>query len=81
MWSGAMNARARAGANDSWKHGGSGGWMPGGYDPETNTLFWGTANPSPDYDWAGSDWKNSGARPGENLYSSGVVALDPIPVS
>ena len=55
--------------------------MPGGYDPETNTLFWGTANPSPDYDWAGSDWQNSGARPGENLYSSGVVALDPIPVS
>jgi PQQ-dependent dehydrogenase (methanol/ethanol family) len=69
--------RSRASwGNDSWKHGGSGGWMPGGYDPDTNTVFWGTANPSPDYDWAGADWKNTGARPGENLYSSGVVALD-----
>ncbi|MBV8397804.1 MAG: PQQ-binding-like beta-propeller repeat protein, partial [Acetobacteraceae bacterium] len=70
--------RSRASwGNESWKHGGGGGWMPGGYDPATNTVFWGTANPSPDYDWAGADWKNTGSRPGENLYTSGVVALDP----
>ena len=33
--------------NQSWRTGGGGGWMPGGYDPETNTIWWGTANPSP----------------------------------
>jgi alcohol dehydrogenase (cytochrome c) len=55
--------------NDSWKTGGGGGWMTGGYDPNTNTVFWGTANPAPDYDLA--------MRPGDNLYTSGVVALDP----
>ncbi|MBV9251300.1 MAG: PQQ-binding-like beta-propeller repeat protein [Acetobacteraceae bacterium] len=62
--------------NDTWKTGGGGGWMPGAYDPKTNTLFWGTANPAPDYDWGGADWKNTGARPGENLYTSGMVAID-----
>ena len=55
--------------NDSWKTGGGGGWMTGGYDPNTNTVFWGTANPAPDYDNA--------MRPGDNLYTSGVIALDP----
>ncbi len=62
--------------NDSWKTGGGGGWMPGGYDPKTNTVFWGTANPAPDYDWSFDKWQTEGPRPGENLYTSGVVALD-----
>jgi alcohol dehydrogenase (cytochrome c) len=38
--------------NDSWRVGGGGGWMPGGYDPETNTIWWGTSNgahPSPHF--------------------------------
>jgi PQQ-dependent dehydrogenase (methanol/ethanol family) len=61
--------RSRASwGNDSWKIGGGGGWMTGTYDPATNTLFWGTANPAPDYD--------IDVRPGDNLYTSGVVALD-----
>ena len=63
--------------NDSWQTGGGGGWMPGAYDPETNTVFWGTANPAPLYDWAGANWKTEGPRPGDNLYSSSVIALDP----
>jgi alcohol dehydrogenase (cytochrome c) len=63
--------------NDSWKIGGGGGWMPGAYDPETNTVFWGTANPDPLYDWAGPDWKTKGPRPGDNLYTSSVIGLDP----
>lgn len=54
---------------DSWKTGGGGGWMTGTYDADTDTVFWGTANPAPDYDLA--------KRPGDNLYTSGVVALDP----
>jgi PQQ-dependent dehydrogenase (methanol/ethanol family) len=63
--------------NDSWKTGGGGGWMAGGYDPATNTVYWGTANPAPLYDWGGGDWKTKGARPGDNLYTTSVLALDP----
>jgi alcohol dehydrogenase (cytochrome c) len=62
---------------DSWKTGGGGGWMAGGYDPKTNTVYWGTANPAPLYDWGGADWKTKGARPGDNLYTTSVLALDP----
>jgi PQQ-dependent dehydrogenase (methanol/ethanol family) len=62
--------------NDSWKIGGGGGWMTGSYDAKTNTVWWGTANPAPDYDWAGENWKNDGPRPGDNLYSSSVVVLN-----
>lgn len=54
---------------DSAKFGGGGGWMTGSYDPRTNLLFWGTGNPAPDYDWGG-------ARPGDNLYTSTLLALD-----
>lgn len=50
--------------------GGGGAWMPGSYDPETHTVFYGTGNPAPDFDWGA-------ARPGDNLYTSSVVALDP----
>jgi alcohol dehydrogenase (cytochrome c) len=63
--------------NESWRTGGGGGWMPGTYDPETNTVWWGTANPAPLYDWAGDKWQTEGPRPGTNLYTSSVIALDP----
>jgi PQQ-dependent dehydrogenase (methanol/ethanol family) len=62
---------------DSWRTGGGGGWMPGAYDPETNTVWWGTGNPAPLYDWAGADWQKNGPRPGNNLYTTSVIALDP----
>ena len=62
--------------NNSWRTGGGGGWMPGTYDSETNTIWWGTANPAPLYDWSGADWKTQGARPGDNLYTTSVIALD-----
>jgi len=55
---------------DSGKFGGGGGWMTGSYDADLNLVFWGTANPAPDYDWGE-------ARPGDNLYTSSVLALDP----
>ena len=54
---------------ESGKFGGGGGWMTGSYDPALNLVFWGTGNPAPDYDWGG-------ARPGDNLYTSSVLALD-----
>ena len=47
---------------DSWKTGGGGGWMAGAYDAETNSVWWGTGNPAPLYDWAAGDWMKSGPR-------------------
>jgi alcohol dehydrogenase (cytochrome c) len=44
-------------------------WMPGTYDAELNTLYWGTGNPCPDFDGS--------VRPGDDLYTDCVVALDP----
>ena len=53
---------------DSWKIGGSPAWITGTYDPETNTTFWTTGNPSP---------SNRGeGRGGDNLYSNSLLALD-----
>jgi len=63
--------------NNSWRTGGGGGWMPGTYDAETNSVWWGTANPAPLYDWSGPDFQHNGARPGDNLYTTSVIALDP----
>lgn len=54
---------------DTYLHGGGTAWMPGTYDPELNTLYWGTGNPSPDYDGS--------VRPGDDLYTSCLLALDP----
>ena len=62
---------------DSWKTGGGGGWMAGAYDPETDTVWWGTANPAPLYDWAGPEWQTKGPRPGTNLYTTAVILLNP----
>jgi len=74
--SGGTDEAMKTWGNDTWRIGGGGGWMPGTYDPQTNAVWWGTANPDPLYDWAGSDWMHAGARPGENLYTSSVIALD-----
>ena len=53
---------------DLWKTGGAATWLGGTYDAETNTLFFGTGNPAP--------W-NSHLRPGDNLYSSSILAIEP----
>ena len=53
---------------DSWKWGGATTWNEGSYDPETNTLYWGTGNPAPDW--------NGDARKGDNLYSCSLLAVD-----
>ncbi len=72
------DAKSRATwGHNSWRTGGGGGWMPGSYDASSNTLWWGTANPAPLYDWSGPDWQHKGARPGDNLYTTSVLALDP----
>jgi alcohol dehydrogenase (cytochrome c) len=53
---------------DTWKRGGGSVWLTGTYDPELNLTYWGTGNASP---WFGDQ------RPGDNLYTSSTVALDP----
>jgi alcohol dehydrogenase (cytochrome c) len=57
------------GDSDIWKNGGATAWITGTYDHELNTLYWTTGNPGPDY--------NGDVRPGDNLYSCSVLALDP----
>ena len=53
---------------DDWKSGGAPAWMTGNYDIETKTIYWGTGNAAP---WPGD------THPGDNLYSTSVLALDP----
>lgn len=55
--------------NDAWKTGGGSAWVTGSFDPELNLLYWGVGNPSPDW--------NPGVRPGDNLYTDSVIALNP----
>ena len=53
---------------EAWQHGGGAAWLTGSYDPELNLTYWGIGNPGPDY--------NRAQRPGDNLYTCSVVALD-----
>ena len=60
--------------SESWPgklylHGGGTTWMPGTFDPQLNTIYWGTSNPAPDFE--------GGVRPGDDLYTDCVLALDP----
>ncbi|MEC7764940.1 MAG: PQQ-binding-like beta-propeller repeat protein [Pseudomonadota bacterium] len=57
-----------SGNPDCWKTGGAAAWVTGSYDPESNTLIYGTGNPVPMFD--------PEYRPGDNLYSNSAVALD-----
>ena len=59
--------------SDTWggfpaEMGGAPTWTTGSYDPESNTVYWTTGNPWPDF--------YGGRRPGDNLYSDCVLALD-----
>ncbi len=56
------------GAEEAWKRGGGSTWITGTYDPELNLIYWGTGNPGPDW--------NGDVRPGDNLYTCSIVALD-----
>ena len=59
--------------SDTWgnfplENGSAPAWTTGTYDPGLNLLYWPTGNPWPDF---------GGDRPGDNLYSDCVLALDP----
>jgi alcohol dehydrogenase (cytochrome c) len=49
--------------------GGSPAWLTGTYDPELNLMYWGTGNPHP--------VMAGGVRPGANLYTCSILALNP----
>ena len=58
---------------ESWRgrepaHGGAPTWFTGSYDPELDTVYWPTGNPSEEY--------NGDLRQGDNLYSDSVLGLD-----
>lgn len=48
---------------------GGGSWLPGTYDPRTDTIYIGTSNPGPDY--YGME------RRGDNLYQDSILAMNP----
>jgi alcohol dehydrogenase (cytochrome c) len=54
--------------SDAWQRGGGSVWMTPAYDPATHLLYVAVGNPSPDLDGS--------VRPGDNLYTESVVALD-----
>ncbi len=56
-------------AGTSNESGGAPAWTSGAYDPDTDTLYWTTGNPSPDW--------NGDSRKGDNLYSDSLLAIDP----
>jgi alcohol dehydrogenase (cytochrome c) len=64
---------AKEKGGDTWPdgmqdHGGAPAWLTGTYDAATKTLYWGVGNPGP---WLAD------LRPGDNLYSDSLLALDP----
>jgi glucose dehydrogenase len=53
---------------------GGGMWYPPAIDIERGLTFWGTGNPAP---FAGTaEFPNASSRPGPNLYTDSLVALD-----
>lgn len=53
---------------DSWKYGAGTAWMTPVLDPDTDTLYWSTGNPGPDF--------NANVRPGPNAITNATVATD-----
>lgn len=54
--------------SDAWKRGGGSAWTTPAIDPELGLVFLGVGNPSPQMD--------DSSRPGDNLYTVSLVALD-----
>jgi alcohol dehydrogenase (cytochrome c) len=61
---------------DLWKTGGGATWLGGSYDADTDTLIFGTSNPSP---W-NSHLRGAGnpeSTEGDNLYAASRLGIDP----
>jgi len=60
---------------------GGGAWYPPSVDPKTGLIFFDTGNPGPFPGQAAAigipqDWPNGTSRPGDNLYTCTLLALD-----
>lgn len=64
----AAEKAAMAQYGDAWKRGGGSVWMTPAYDPASHNIFFAVGNPSPDLDGT--------VRPGDNLYTESIVAID-----
>lgn len=53
---------------EAWKLGGGSVWTTPAYDPQSGLLYFAIGNPTPEYD--------ADARPGDNLYTVSLVALE-----
>jgi len=56
------------GNNDVWRNGGATVWNTPALDPELGLIYFSTGNAGPDF--------NGGVRPGDNLFSASIVAVD-----
>ena len=54
--------------NDVWKFGGATVWTTPAVDPDLDLVIFSTGNPGPDF--------NGSVRPGDNLFSASIVAVD-----
>jgi len=73
LWQKHTTAAPGEPGGDTWpkgayQTGGGNPWITGTYDAATDTLLWGVGNPGP---WLAT------LRPGSNLYTDSVLALDP----
>lgn len=64
----AMEKKLAREKKDAWKYGGGSVWSTAALDAQTGHLYFGTGNPSPQM--------NDSGRPGDNLYTSSLVAID-----
>jgi len=54
--------------NEVWRNGGATVWNTPALDPELGLIYFSTGNAGPDF--------NGGVRPGDNLFSASIVAID-----
>ena len=54
--------------NEVWRYGGGTVWQTPAIDPELGMIYFSTGNPGPDF--------NGSVRPGDNLFTASVLALD-----
>src|SRR6267378_4468640 len=76
VWRTSTIARPGEPGGDTWGdlpltfRAGGDAWIPGSYDPETNIVYWGTAQAKP---WA----RAARGTDGDALYTNSTLALDP----
>jgi alcohol dehydrogenase (cytochrome c) len=73
VWRFSSVPKAGEPGSETWQgkdidHGGAPTWFTGSYDPDLDTVYWPTGNPSKEY--------NGDHRQGDNLYSDSILALD-----